>query len=513
MISSCRDVEGRRIRSEKIFLLLVFLGFFVAVPAAAQSPTMPFSFPDNGGLSLTTTATSALSVGYAQITQTGADAAGYATFDLSQNGVLVSEATVPAAVLVNQGRVYAEIGGGVDTGIAIANTNDSPVNIGFYFTDASGGDFGQNVLTLDPGGQISQFLSQPPFNGPTGLAGTFTFFVLSPDPTLRVGAIALRGLVNERGDFLMTTLPVAPVGQRGLFSGNVLPQFAAGAGWTTQVILVNPTDDELAGTVSFSSQAGAAAIVAVGTSTASTYAYRIPPKSASSLQTSNSGPLQVGSVLISSSIPTMDIPIGFLIFSLQSGGITISTAGVPPPRPATLTRLFVEASGAAGTAAPDASVTGFAVSNAGSTIPVPVSFDLTNLDGTSTGLHGEIDIPAGGQIARFVTQIPGFEELAVPFQGVLHLSAPTDVSVIGLRGRYNVRSDFLMTTVPAVNQNDDYFNLSLRYSEFIFPHFVDGGGFTTQFVLFSGWTSGAVNGTLDFFTQDGKPFPLELEAH
>jgi len=62
-----------------------------------------------------------------------------------------------------------------------------------------------------------------------------------------VGVIAPRGLTNERSEFLMSTLPVidttAPPG-----SGTVVvPHFADGGGWVTQILLVNPTDNPMTG--------------------------------------------------------------------------------------------------------------------------------------------------------------------------------------------------------------------------------------------------------------------------
>src|SRR5258708_7312144 len=106
-----------------LFILLAVL--ISALPGRAQSSSIPFSFPERGGRSLTTPGTSsALGVGSVQIDQTGAVAAGFAIFGFRHNNVLVSEATVPAANLVNEGRIYAEIGGGVDTGVALANPND-----------------------------------------------------------------------------------------------------------------------------------------------------------------------------------------------------------------------------------------------------------------------------------------------------------------------------------------------------------------------------------------------------
>ena len=485
-----------------------------ALPLTAQSDKATFSFPERGGVSLTTLgASSAVRVGHARISNTGsAVPAGFAIFGLRQNNTLVSEATVPAANLVSEGRIYAEIGGGVNTGIAISNENNQPVQIAYYFTDSTGARFGSNVITIPAKGQIAKFLSEAPFNV-SALLGTFTFFILRSAPDQTVGAIALRGFTNERGEFLMTTLPVTPLGQRGLYSGNMIPHFASGGGWTTQIVLLNPTDTELDGQVSFIDQSGLPDVIGSESGSNSSFSYRVAPRSSWRLRTSNTGALHVGSVRLSSSVDGADIPIGFLIFSFQTAGVRVSESGVPPVRPAAVSRMFVEASGQFNSGQPGSLQTGIAISNADSTIPVHVSLDLTTLDGTPRGLTGSLDIPAGGQTAKFLTQIPGFESLPTQFQGVLRISSPgSPVSVIGIRGRYNERGDFLDATIPAMNENDDYFAFSLRYSDFVFPDFADGAGYTTQFVLFSGWTAGSAAGTLQFLTNAGDAFPLTLQV-
>src|SRR5207253_868686 len=53
-----------------------------------------------------------------------------------------------------------------------------------------------------------------------------------------------------RGEFLITTLPVTNI---TLMNSSValLPHFADGKGWTTEVILTNPSDSPLTGTVEF----------------------------------------------------------------------------------------------------------------------------------------------------------------------------------------------------------------------------------------------------------------------
>src|SRR6185503_2128158 len=92
---------------------------------------------------------------------------------------------------------------------------------------------------------------------------------------------------------------------------------------------------------------------------------------------------------------------------------------------------------------------GIAIANASSASTM-VNFQLTNLDGSPTGLSATAAIPGSGQLAIFLNQIPGFETLPRNFRGILRVSTggtfPSGIAVVGLRGRYNERGDFLMST-------------------------------------------------------------------
>jgi hypothetical protein len=72
-----------------------------------------------------------------------------------------------------------------------------------------------------------------------------------------------------------------------------------------------------------------------------------------------------------------------------------------------------------------------------------------------------------------------------------------------LRSRYNERGDFLVSTVQVLDEQHHGTS-----SELIFPHLADGGGYTTDFVLFS--ASGPATGTLQFNSQSGTPLQLQL---
>ena len=84
--------------------------------------------------------------------------------------------------------------------------------------------------------------------------------------------------------------------------------------------------------------------------------------------------------------------------------------------------------------------------------------------------------------------------------------APAGVSVIGLRGSYNERGDFLITTTPAAPE-DTRPDLTPRY----IAHVVDGGGYSTQFVFFSATAQSSTSGftvTTRYVSQTGTPLVL-----
>ena len=111
---------------------------------------IPFSINDRGGLSITSSGGSgSVIVGYARVGPTVLTTApirsfleptpaGVTIFSFRQNGVLISEASVPAAPLIQGGRIYAEVVGAVNTGLAIANPNDVAATINFFLPTASG---------------------------------------------------------------------------------------------------------------------------------------------------------------------------------------------------------------------------------------------------------------------------------------------------------------------------------------------------------------------------------------
>ena len=122
------------------------------------------------------------------------------------------------------------------------------------------------------------------------------------------------------------------------------------------------------------------------------------------------------------------------------------------------------------------------------------------------GFAASISIPQNGQIAEFLNQIPGFAPLPAQFQETLRVSSALPISVIGLRGRYNERGDFLITTTPAADET-----AAAQMGGLFFPHIVDSGGYTTQFILFSSGTAQSSSGVIQILSSSGGPLKMSLQ--
>ena len=463
--------------------------------------TESFSFPDLGGWSTTSSGTAeTVRVGYGRI---GADAgsatpSGIAIFQFRDSeGVLISEAGVPATRLIQEGRIFAEVNGPVNTGLALANPNGETAIIRFYFTDTQGTDFGSGSFELGALQQAAKFLDQQPFKGGSAALGTFTF-----ESSVPIAVTALRAFTNEAGELLVTTLPVAtlsPASEETVY----FPHFAAGGGWVTQVILVNPTDSTITGTVGFlgpgSDTIAASPVVLTldDGSTGSNFDYSIHPRSSQRFTTSNpSGALKAGSVRATPNSGNA-APSGLVVFSYAPAGKTLSESGVAALPEGTGFRVYAEASGMPGQMGSIS--TGLAITNVGDTSNT-VTLEVTHLDGSLATVPETLTLPPSGQVARFLNDIFSLPD---NFSGVLRVTSTADVAIVALRLRVNENNEIKVTTLAPSNEMDPSIS-----EERFFAHFADSGGWSTQFSLFSGTAGQASSGTLRFIDASGQPLDL-----
>ena len=491
----------------RLAILLTVVWISNVFPAVAGSPqnSGSFSFPDRGGISITSSGTAeTVRVGYGRIRADAGSTtpSGIAIFQFRDSeGILISEASVPATELIQEGRIFAEVNDPVNIGLALANPNGETAIIRFYFTDTQGTDFGSGSFELEALQQTAKFLNQPPFNGGSAVLGTFTF-----ESSVPIAVTALRAFTNEAGELLVTTLPVAPLSPASEETV-YFPHFAAGGGWVTQVILVNPTDSTITGTVGFlgpgSDTIAASPVVLTldDGSTESNFDYSIHPRSAQRFTTSNpSGALKAGSVRATPNSGNA-APSGLVVFSYAPAGKTLSESGVAALPEGTGFRVYVEASGTPGQMGSIS--TGLAITNVAQASNT-VTLEVTNLDGSLAAAPATLALPPAGQVARFLHEIFSLPD---NFSGVLRVTSTAEVAIVGLRLRVNDNGEIKVTTLAPSNEMDPE-----TTAETFFPHIADSGGWSTQLILFSGRAGQGASGTLSFFDYTGQPFYLDTGA-
>src|SRR5262249_28145515 len=149
--------------------------------------------------------------------------------------------------------------------------------------------------------------------------------------------------------FLMRTQPVTSLDSPTAKTPIIFPEFVDGDGWSTQIILVNPTEAAIAGRLQFFGPASTGAPVSaltinVNGVTDSSFDYLIPPHAAARFLTANAGAdAHVGYVLAT---PKSDnaAPQGLSIFTVSNQGMTISETSGTAATPGTDFQMYIEKS-------------------------------------------------------------------------------------------------------------------------------------------------------------------------
>ncbi len=206
--------------------------------------------------------------------------------------------------------------------VVIVNSGSQPANISFVFTDAEGLDLAPGVATIPSNGQLAQFLDQPPFNVPPSFQGTLTI-----QSSLPISVSALTSFVNPDLEFAASSLPVIDLASPPRNS-TILPLITDGGGWNTRIILVNPTDQAMMGSVQFpSAESGVA--------------YVIPARSARTLQRLPSATTQTNWARISPA-EGQAAPAGFAIVSFAKEKVSGTHTSFAAAPQSTAFRIYVE---------------------------------------------------------------------------------------------------------------------------------------------------------------------------
>jgi hypothetical protein len=444
-----------------------------------------------------------LQPGYATVTlNSGTAPYGTALFSYTQNGIVVSEAGVPASPPTTSARIFVDyrtnVPLGADilniyTGIAVVNMGSGAAEIRLMLKDLKGNSISSGSLQLASKRHLARFIDQLapelvlPSDFPT--ANGFGSLGITSDQPLSI--LALRMTVNKRGDVLLTSTPIADLSSPLDSTSSYFPQVADGGGYQTTLLFLNTSNAQESGIVKFVDNSGSGLNVKLsgGGPAASQYYYKIPPEGALRLVTDGSASnVSTGSAIL---VPSEgSTPAGAGLFSHLPSGILVTETGIPAATSITQARICVDTS--------NGHDTGLALVNtSGGTESITLT--AFGMDGQAAAGSGTLTIPANGHIARFVGQLI-HGGLPQGFTGVLGISSNSSFAAMTLRSLTNSRGDFLLTTFPIADVN------SSAPAPLVFPQIAAGGGYRTELVFLS--TGAEVRGTINYLGDGGSPISV-----
>ncbi|PYS55677.1 MAG: hypothetical protein DMG13_02920 [Acidobacteria bacterium] len=383
-----------------------------------------------------------------------------------------SEVAVPAATIGTSFAVYAERTDRTSTGIAIVNTNTTPALITAQLSDGR-----QTSIQLPARSQRSQFIHELfpdmgfSFSGSVRLTSN-----------LPIGILGLRGTLNESNEFIMTIVPVTS-GSTGA-DVTVFPQIADGSGYVTELILLNPASTAIRGTLQLSFP------VATDRGTNSSFTYDIPPSGVWRLTTQGTrSDVQAGYASLTPAGGSV-VPEATAILKRSTGTNLNFEAGVPAARPLMRGEMFAIRNATYRTA--------IAIANRGTSADVRLT--AYRSDGTAVSPAKTISLASSSQRAAFIDEL--IPELPADFEGIVTLDSTSPVYAITLRTLVNASGAFLMTTMPLIDPTQP----ELSQASY-FPQLVDGGNYTTEFLLLNGSVATA---RLQFFNTEGQPLAVSF---
>ena len=436
-----------------------------------------------------------LQLGYAVIFSDAATSPlAFALFSASDSqGVLLWEAAVGAVEPIQRGRIFVDQGEATRTAVAIVNPSDHTLSVSFALRDSLGVEIDSDMREFLPGEHQALFIDEL-FENLGRLSGSLSIMAAG---TGRFAAVTLRENRNLRDEAIFATLPVVDLDsftpaedteQRGPAS-IIFPQVGAGDGLSTQIVLINGSDEMVAGLIRLFDTHGSSLILRLDGQEGSEFPFVLDPQATSRAELTSLSSVRAGFAVVTAD--TGFLPAGSAIFQFKADQRVISEAGVPATLPTDRVRIFVDMR---------ETRTGLAVA----TVEDPdalVTFQLKSLDGLPLDSTRERISETGH--AHFIDEL--FPELEPDFIGVLEVSGESLLAVVALKLTVNQRGDPILTTLPVADLNHPP-----QSDILILPQIAFGLGFSTDVIILQSRAAGSSAGRLSFFQSDGSPLQVPI---
>jgi DNA-binding beta-propeller fold protein YncE len=449
-------------------------------------PNVVQSYQSSGADTYSTT-----NSGYAVASGGDALAGGTAVFtimtttfdDASQreSRMLVSETGFAAPPQVEEATVFVDGRPDTETFIVVANPRAAPTELRFVHHGTDGSTLAQSVTReLDADGSMSVRVSAL---FPGAVTGSVT---VRSDESFALTAARLTS--NDRQEDILTAVPVAYETAAERPSSLTIPRVEMGGGYTTQLVLLNPTDRTLEGIIKFLTVTGEPLRVE---GTATEMGYSIAPNGTFVWESPQGGNVvESGFAVVSAAT---EVPVGTAIVSLERGETLITEAGM--------------GGGAVGEAwfgidtYPSVVRHGrmeFRVTLAnGGARPADVRLIVYTPDGEELTRTHQI-LPAGHRVE--FTQVDLADRGR--FKGSVRIVSDVPISMAAHRRTTNIRNELIVARLPSLT-------LGSGTGRLIFPRFLDGPEVATElFMLSKGTALGG--GRVEFFDERGQPLTVVL---
>ena len=436
-----------------------------------------------------------LQVGYAVLTaDTGSGVpVGTALFSSTNaEGVLVWEAGVAAVEPISAGRIFVDQQGTSRTALALVNPSSENVTVTLILRNASGTEVDQKDEPFAPGQHRSLFVDEL-FAGLGDFTGSLTFQTQQNEE--KVAAVTLRQNTNLQGEPIFATLPVVDLSAEPDTESIILPQVGAGQGLSTQLVLINSSEEAISGQIQLLDSQGAALELELDEVSGSSFPYQIEPDGIFSGELTSDSGTNVGYAVVTLE-EGIQSPAGSGIFQFTSGDSVLSEAGVAVVTPTTSARIFVDNVGTR---------TGVAMASAGNPATT-VTFQLLNINGSSLETTTR-DLAAGGHLSVFADEL--FTQASEGFTGLMEITSPVPMAPVTLKLTSNERGQSILTTLPLVDLTQTATGGSSIFPQIGFGDF-GSGAFATRLILIDQVQTGGPTGRLNFFQSDGSALTVPL---
>ena len=362
-------------------------------------------------------------------------------------------------------------------GLALVNANSTAASITFVLRNSAGSEIGRRNFTLGANQHLAVYVSELFTREAVGVRGSLTF-----DSNQPLAAITLRENRNSRGEPLYTTLPVTNLSITPSTDTLVFPHIAAGGGFTTELLLMNPTTLTMTGEVVFYDSDGQPVSLQNGDQSVSRIPYTIEANG--TFRAALTAPLLVSGWAAAVPASGSLAPSGSVIFQWKSNNQVVSEAGVAATTPIRTARIFVDHA---------QTQTGVAIVNP-SSITANLTLTLMDRNGNTEDSQTRTLLP-GSHLAVYVHEL--FPNVTDGFTGLMEIRSSIAVASITLKLTVNVRGDLVLTTLPVAD-----LTTASTAPRLIFPQIAIGGAFSTRLIFINTDTATASSGRLSFFQSD-----------